>query len=95
VSDRTRARVMASGELMATQIGARFLRARGLEVAWADARTMLRAEERHSATPKASVLSAVCGFAPDAALEEQLRGLAPVVVTRDSSPATTTATPCC
>ena len=82
VSDRTRARVMASGELMATQIGARFLRARGLEVAWADARTMLRAEERHSATPKASVLSAVCGFAPDAALEEQLRGLAPVVVTQ-------------
>jgi diaminopimelate decarboxylase/aspartate kinase len=82
VSDRTRARVMASGELMATQIGARFLRTRGLEVAWADARIMLRAEERHSATPKASVLSAVCGFAPDAALEEQLQGLAPVVVTQ-------------
>jgi len=82
VSDRTRARVMASGELMATQIGARFLRAQGLEVAWTDARTMLRAEERHSASAKASVLSAVCGFAPDAALEEQLQGLAPVVVTQ-------------
>lgn len=82
VSDRTRAHALAAGELMATQIGARFLRARGLEVAWADARTMLRAEERHSATPKASVLSAVCGFAPDAALEEQLQGLAPVVVTQ-------------
>jgi bifunctional diaminopimelate decarboxylase / aspartate kinase len=82
VSDRTRARVMATGELMATQIGARFLRARGLEVAWADARTMLRAEQRHSVTPKASVLSAVCGFAPDAALEEQLQALAPVVVTQ-------------
>ncbi|HEY0767086.1 MAG TPA: bifunctional aspartate kinase/diaminopimelate decarboxylase, partial [Steroidobacteraceae bacterium] len=82
VSDRTRARVLASGELMATQIGARFLRARGLEVAWADARTMLRAEERRGASAKASVLSAVCGFAPDAALEEQLQALAPVVITQ-------------
>jgi diaminopimelate decarboxylase/aspartate kinase len=82
VSDRTRAHVLAAGELMATHIGVRFLRARGLEVVWADARSMLRAEERHSASAKASVLSAVCGFAPDAALEEQLRGLAPVVVTQ-------------
>jgi diaminopimelate decarboxylase/aspartate kinase len=82
VSDRTRARVMASGELMATHIGARFLRARGLEAAWADARTMLRAEERHSASAKASVLSAVCGFAPDAGLEERLLALAPLVVTQ-------------
>ena len=82
VSDHTRARVMATGELIATQIGARFLRARGLDVAWADARTMLRAEERHSASPKASVLSAVCGFAPDAALEERLQALAPVIVTQ-------------
>ncbi|HUE49022.1 MAG TPA: bifunctional aspartate kinase/diaminopimelate decarboxylase [Steroidobacteraceae bacterium] len=82
VSDRTRAHVLAAGELMATHIGVRFLRSRGLEVAWADARTMLRAEERDSASAKASVLSAVCGFAPDAALEERLRGLAPVVVTQ-------------
>ena len=82
VSDHRRARVLATGELIATQIGARFLRARGLDVAWADARTMLRAEERHSATHKASVLSAVCGFAPDAALEERLQALAPVIVTQ-------------
>src|SRR5207249_7139875 len=75
-------RVMAAGELMATHIGVRFLRSRGLEAAWADARTMLRAEERHSASAKASVLSAVCGFVPDAALEERLRGLAPVIVTQ-------------
>src|SRR5450432_2409941 len=52
VSERTRARVMATGELMATQIGASFLRARGLDIAWADARTMLRAE-RASVGPQA------------------------------------------
>jgi bifunctional diaminopimelate decarboxylase / aspartate kinase len=82
VTDRTRAHVLAAGELMATHIGVRFLRSRGLDVAWADARTMLRAEERDSASAKASMLSAVCGFAPDAALEERLQGLAPVVVTQ-------------
>ena len=82
VSDRTRARVMAAGELMATQIGARFLRARGLEVGWVDARTLLRAEERPNASAKASVLSAVCSFSPDAALERRLAELAPVIVTQ-------------
>ena len=82
VSDRTRARVMSSGELMATDLGARFLRAQGLAVDWADARTMLLAEERASASAKASILSATCGFAPDPALEQRLAGLAPIVVTQ-------------
>jgi bifunctional diaminopimelate decarboxylase / aspartate kinase len=82
VSDRTRARVLAAGELMATRIGAQFLKARGLDVAWADARTLLRAEERHSASAKASVLSAVCSFAPDEALAAQLAALPPVVITQ-------------
>jgi diaminopimelate decarboxylase/aspartate kinase len=81
VSDRTRARVMAAGELMATHIGARWLSARGLAVAWADVRTMLRAE-RQGASAKASVLSAVCGFAPDAALRARLGEGAPIVLTQ-------------
>ncbi len=82
VSDRTRARVMAAGELMATRIGASFLEAGGLPVAWADARTMLRAEERRSASAKSSVLSAVCSFAPDAALAAALAALPAIVVTQ-------------
>jgi len=81
VSDRTRARVMSSGELLATELGARFLRSQGLAVDWADARTMLLAEER-GASAKAGILSATCSFAPDAALEERLASLAPVVVTQ-------------
>jgi diaminopimelate decarboxylase/aspartate kinase len=81
VSDRTRARVMATGELLATHIGARFLSARGLEVRWADARSMLRSEY-HGASAKASVLSAVCNFAPDPALRAQLEAGAPVIVTQ-------------
>ena len=82
VSDRTRARVLAAGELMATRIGARFLAARGLDVAWIDARTLLHAEERHSASSKSSVLSAVCSFAPDPALEERLGALSPLLLTQ-------------
>ncbi|HEX8755321.1 MAG TPA: bifunctional aspartate kinase/diaminopimelate decarboxylase, partial [Steroidobacteraceae bacterium] len=81
VSDRTRARVMSAGELLATEIGARFLRAQGLQVDWADARSMLLAEER-GASAKASVLSATCSFAPDGDLEQRLGNLAPIVVTQ-------------
>ncbi|HLJ38049.1 MAG TPA: bifunctional aspartate kinase/diaminopimelate decarboxylase [Steroidobacteraceae bacterium] len=82
VSDRTRARVLATGELMATRIGARFLEARGLEVAWVDARTLLRAEERPSASARASVLSAVCSFAPDPALAARLASLPRLLITQ-------------
>jgi bifunctional diaminopimelate decarboxylase / aspartate kinase len=82
VSDRTRARVMSSGELLATDIGARFLRTQGLEVDWADARTMLRAEERASVSARAAILNATCSFAPDPQLEQRLARLAPVVVTQ-------------
>ncbi|HUA24396.1 MAG TPA: bifunctional aspartate kinase/diaminopimelate decarboxylase [Steroidobacteraceae bacterium] len=81
VSDRTRARVMSSGELLATDLGARFLRAQGLEVDWADARTMLLAEER-GASAKANILNTTCSFAPDPALVRRLAGLAPIVVTQ-------------
>ena len=69
VSDRIRARVMATGELMATELGAAWLATQGLAVEWVDARTVLRAEDRPGASEKARILSATCDFAPDAALQ--------------------------
>jgi diaminopimelate decarboxylase/aspartate kinase len=75
VSDRTRARVMAAGELMATEIGVRFLTAQGLKVTWLDARTVLKSEERRSASAKAGILSATCSFGPDEALLARLSEL--------------------
>jgi diaminopimelate decarboxylase/aspartate kinase len=81
LSDRTRARVMANGELMATEIGARYLKAQGIDVTWMDAREMLLAEDR-GASAKASVLSATCSFAPDAVLEKRLDDSTPVVITQ-------------
>jgi diaminopimelate decarboxylase/aspartate kinase len=82
VSDRMRARVLASGELMATELGAAYLRACGLAVEWIDARTALRAEERTGRHEKASMLSVTCDFAPDANLRERLAALPGIALTQ-------------
>lgn len=81
-SDRVRARVMAMGELMATDIGEQFLRSQGLDAQWADARTLLRSEERRELTERASYLSATCAFAPDPELRQRLEALGSLVVTQ-------------
>jgi diaminopimelate decarboxylase/aspartate kinase len=82
LSDRTRAMVMSTGELMATEIGARFLAKLGIAVRWWDARQGLKAETRSHASDKGNWLSATCDFTPDAALSAQLAGLSPVVITQ-------------
>src|SRR5580698_5390421 len=82
VSDRTRARVMSTGELMSTELGARYLAASGIEAQWWDARTGLKADERSGASARANFLSATCDYAPDEALRTQLDGLTGVVVTQ-------------
>jgi bifunctional diaminopimelate decarboxylase / aspartate kinase len=81
LSERTRARVMAAGELLVTPIGVRFLASRGLPVEAVDARTLLRAE-RQAGSARGRLLSAMCGFAPDAALRSRLELTAPVVITQ-------------
>jgi diaminopimelate decarboxylase/aspartate kinase len=81
VSERTRARVLATGELLVTPIGLRFLASRGLSAEAVDARTLLRAE-RQAGSARAGVLSAVCGFAPDGALRTRLEQGAPVKITQ-------------
>jgi diaminopimelate decarboxylase/aspartate kinase len=82
VSDRLRARVMSSGELMATRIGAAFLASEGLDVQWLDARTLLHAEERAGATARANYLSATCNFEPDPSLQQRLAQAGSVLLTQ-------------
>jgi diaminopimelate decarboxylase/aspartate kinase len=82
VSDGTRARVLAMGELLATTLGATFLNAQGIGTAWADARQVLRADARPGATQKAGLLSATCDFTPDATLQLRWRALDQVVITQ-------------
>ena len=82
VTARQRARIMAMGELLATTVGEAYLRAQALEPGWVDARTVLRAGQRDSATARASLLSATCEFAPDPALQAAWRALAPLIITQ-------------
>jgi bifunctional diaminopimelate decarboxylase / aspartate kinase len=82
VDDATRARVMAMGELLATTLGSTFLNAQGIRTTWADARRVLRAEERHGASHKASVLSATCDFSPDQQLQANWRAFDAVIITQ-------------
>jgi diaminopimelate decarboxylase/aspartate kinase len=82
VSDRIRARVLASGELMATQLGAAFLRAGGLAVEWVDARSALRGEEQTGRHEKATMLSATCDFSPDLVLQRRFAAAPAVVITQ-------------
>ena len=77
VSDRVRARLLAMGELMATLLGAEFLRAQGLEVTWVDARTVLRADLRRPASTRSGILSATCNFDPDPELQRRFWPAAP------------------
>ncbi|HTB65471.1 MAG TPA: aspartate kinase, partial [Steroidobacteraceae bacterium] len=82
LSDKTRARVMAAGELMATELGAHFLKTQGLDAHWLDARSVLKADEHRGGSAKASVLNATCIFTPDEAFREQLNDLGQVVITQ-------------
>src|SRR5450631_939192 len=82
LGDRIRARVMAMGELLATSLGATFLSAQGIAVAWVDARHYLRAAQRHGTNEKSGLLSATCDFTPDARLQAEWRALDRVVITQ-------------
>jgi diaminopimelate decarboxylase/aspartate kinase len=77
-----RARVMATGELLSTTLGAAYLNAQGISTVWADARLVLHAEQRDASTVKASVLSATCDFSPDLKLQADWRALNQVVITQ-------------
>ncbi len=82
VSDRTRARVMASGELMATEIGARFLKSQGIDAVWWDAREGLKAETHALWSTRQNFLSATCDFARDPVLRAKLDARPGVIITQ-------------
>jgi len=82
LTDKARARVMAMGELLATEIGACYLRSQGLPAGWLDARTVLRAEAREAASIKATYLSATCEFAPSLAAEAKVGAVGDIVITQ-------------
>jgi diaminopimelate decarboxylase/aspartate kinase len=72
VAPQLQANVMAVGELLATRLGAAFLEARGLQVNWMDARTLLRSVNLPETSEQAHFVSARCEFMPDITLQEDL-----------------------
>jgi diaminopimelate decarboxylase/aspartate kinase len=82
IDDRVRARVMSTGELLATRLGAAYLASVGLPVSWTDARESLRSTRRDSVRAKVQYLSATCEFAADAAVEARLRAQSRLLITQ-------------
>lgn len=80
ISDSVRARVTAIGELLATPLGAGFLRAQGVVVTPVDARTILKALPGRGG--RACLLSADCGFDPDPELSTSLGRHPGVILTQ-------------
>ncbi|MYF69953.1 MAG: hypothetical protein F4181_08280, partial [Proteobacteria bacterium] len=82
VSPGVHARVMASGELAATTLGASYLHSRGLPAQWWDARTLLEAEESRNLPERAQFLSAACAHDADPQLQKLLQGVEGFIVTQ-------------
>ncbi len=81
-SPRTRAQVLAFGELILTTLGHAFLNAQGIETDWYDIRQGLIAYDDYQQTTK-HYLSAACDAKPDPHLTSQLDALkAPVIITQ-------------
>lgn len=82
ISPRMQARVMATGELLATRLGAAFLQQQGIEAEWLDVRDILHSETPLHANEYNRYLSATCRFEPDADMQQRLAAAGELVVTQ-------------
>ena len=82
VSPRVHARVLANGELAATELGVAYLRSTGLDVAWHDIREYLESATLRDQTETARYLSARCDFSPDKALQQRFAGMKGIVLSQ-------------
>jgi diaminopimelate decarboxylase/aspartate kinase len=82
ITPRTRARVLAFGERLATRLGAAFLARRGIPVTWVDARDLLVSVEARGGSAASAYLSAECDAAPDPAVAARLSSIEGVPLTQ-------------
>ncbi len=82
VSPRVHARVLANGELAATELGAAYLRSTGLGVAWLDIRDYLESTAVRDQTERARFISARCEFSPDKTLQQRFGAIEGVVLSQ-------------
>lgn len=81
-SPRLQAAVLSMGELMASTIGAAYLRQQGLDVQWIDARDLLRSDNRMQRSPTQRYLSATCEYDANPELQDRLRQSGEVILTQ-------------
>ncbi len=82
VSPRVHARVMATGELAATTLGAAYLQQQGLPVHCRDARELLQSETQRDQTERSRFLAATCDSLPSKDLQAELSNIDGLVVTQ-------------
>ena len=82
VTPRLHARAMAMGELMATTLGAAWLRGRGLATTWLDARQVLKSVDLPGSSERACYVNASCAFDPDPQFQAHCRDADGVVLTQ-------------
>jgi diaminopimelate decarboxylase/aspartate kinase len=82
LTPRTRARLLAFGERMATRLGAAYLQRSGIDVTWLDARELLTSIDGPNGADPASYLSAECSAGADEALAARLEAIHGVPVTQ-------------
>lgn len=83
VTPRLQARLMSTGEVLSTRLGAAWLSRQGLPTAWWDARDLLEAQEEPATSANAlerQYLSATCPYDYDRALDARLQGVDAAVV---------------
>ena len=81
-SPKIHARVLATGELAATALGAAYLAKLGLKVTWLDARELLLSKSLSGDSDRAALLSARCDSASDPDLQDRIRGMQGIVLTQ-------------
>lgn len=83
VSPRVAAKILSTGELMASLISARYLRQKeNLDCAWLDARQVLRSHPGVHDDAHGDYLAASCNHEPDPALGERFRKAGDVILTQ-------------
>jgi len=81
-SAKIHARVLATGELAATALGAAYLKRLGFDVTWLDARELLRSISAEDAKERTALLSARCEFSSDSVLQQRLAATRGIVLTQ-------------
>ncbi len=82
ISPSVKARVMSFGELMATAIGAAYLRSEGIDATWIDARDVLESIIVPGENERSRYLSASCAIDPDKDLQDRFASEPGVILTQ-------------